>query len=136
MNYDDIIALPRPKSKHPKMSQYDRAAQFAPFSALTGYKESIEEASRQVDVQRELSEEEVTSINSILSHIKNSTDKNILLKITYFVKDPIKKGGSYQMVSNKLKYIDEANGVLVLADFTKISFVDIAKIEILSEDMF
>ncbi len=136
MNYDDIIALPRPKSKHPKMSQYDRAAQFAPFSALTGYKESIEEASRQVDVQRELSEEEVTSINSILSHIKNSTDKNIFLKITYFVKDPIKKGGSYQIVSNKLKYIDEANCVLVLADFTKISFVDIAKIEILSEDMF
>lgn len=132
MKYEDIIALPRPKSKHPKMSQYDRAAQFAPFSALTGYKESIVEASRQVEVQRELSEEEVNAINSILINIKNGTDKNPLLKITYFLKDPVKKGGSYQVVCNHFKYIDEANAVLVLVDFTKIPVGDISKIEILS----
>lgn len=136
MNYDDIIALPRPKSKHPKMSQYDRAAQFAPFSALTGYKESILESSRQVDVKRELSEEEVANINSILFSIKNSTDKNLLLKITYFLQDPVKKGGSYQIVCESLKYIDEANGVLVLANSHKIQFADIAKIEIVSKDIF
>ncbi len=136
MNYDDIIRLPRPQSKYPKMSQYDRAAQFAPFSALTGYKESIIESSRQVDIKRELSEEEVTAINSILFNIKNSTDKNPLLKITYFLKDPVKMGGSYQIVCNTLKYIDEANGVLVLVDFTKIPFADIAGIEMISNNKF
>lgn len=56
--YDDIIDLPRPKSKHEPMPMSDRAAQFSPFAALTGYGDAIDETARLTDHRIELSEEE------------------------------------------------------------------------------
>ena len=95
-NYDDIINMPRHiSSKHPQMKIIDRAAQFAPFAALTGHKESIDEASR------------ITDSNNKLNYILLNLDKLFEIKITYFQADLKKSGGKYITILANIKKIDE-----------------------------
>lgn len=129
-NYDDIINMPRHiSSKHPQMKIIDRAAQFAPFAALTGHKESINEASRITDSKKELDENQKEILNNKLNYILLNLDKLLEIKITYFQADLKKSGGKYVTVLATIKKIDEYNKVLVLNNGKKIKIDDLYWLE-------
>lgn len=129
-DYDDIINLPHHVSKtHPHMSLADRAAQFSPFAALTGYEEAIKEAGRIVDEKIELSEEEKEEINRQLNYLNEHKKDNIQITITYFLKDMKKSGGSYRQITSNLKRLDEIEKTILLADNTILRIDDIRKIQ-------
>ena len=91
--YDDIIDLPRPKSRHEPMPMSDRAAQFSPFATLTGYGDAIDETARLTDVRIELSEEERAELDYKQQYL--STLDAPTVSVTYFVPDERKSGGAY-----------------------------------------
>ena len=129
-DYDDIINLPHHVSKtHPHMFLADRAAQFSPFAALTGYEEAIKEAGRIVDEKIELSEEEKEEINRQLNYLNEHKKDNIQITITYFLKDMKKNGGSYRQITSNLKRLDEIEKTILLADNTILRIDDIRKIQ-------
>ena len=104
--YKDIIYMPHHESKkHPRMSIEARSAQFAPFAALTGYEDLIEETGRFVESKIELNEDEKEILDNKLKIIydKFETEDNILLNITYFEKDKFKSGGRYLNYIGNLK---------------------------------
>ena len=115
--YDDVINRQHPTSKkHPRMSNMNRAAQFAPFAALTGYEESIEETTRLTDRRIELSECEIEELNVKLNFIQEHIKERTEVTITYFQPDERKEGGAYITVTGKVRRIDEVNRVLVFED--------------------
>lgn len=129
-NYDDIINMPRHiSSKHPQMKIIDRAAQFAPFAALTGHKESIDEASRITDSKKELDENQKEILNNKLNYILLNLDKLFEIKITYFQADLKKSGGKYITILANIQKIDEYNKVLVLNNGMKIKLDDLYWLE-------
>ena len=112
--YDDVIYRRHPTSKkHPRMSRMNRAAQFAPFAALTGYEESIEETARLTDRKIELSEYEIEELNAKLNFIQEHIKERPEVTVTYFQPDERKEGGAYITVTGKVRRIDEVNGVVV-----------------------
>ena len=115
--YGDIIDHPHWESPtHPPMSLYDRAAQFAPFAALSGYDDMIDEEARLVDNKIELGEEEWEELNRKLALIDESIRQGVrpVAGITYFVPDPLKPGGLYQTVTEKVRRVDAVGGVIQL----------------------
>ena len=127
--YDDIINLTRPISKHPKLSIDSRAAQFAPFAALTGYDEQVKETARITSDKIILDEDALKKINSKLDFISKNISDNILVNITYFVPDKKKSGGKYiniKGVVTKIKLVEE----VVIIDKNIIPMNDIIDIEI------
>ena len=126
--YDDIINLIRPDSRLMPMSITNRAAQFAPFSALTGYDEAIRETSRITSEKHELSDGKIEIINNKLNYIKRNNIKRV--KITYFVKDKLKSGGEYITEDVEIKKIDSYNEKLVCLKLS-ISFDDILEIDLI-----
>lgn len=120
-NYDDIIDLPRHVSKvHPQMSISDRAAQFAPFSALTGYKDAIIEVDRYTQEFIELDDSEKEVIGQKLYILNEHKKENIQIEITYFDPDKKKKGGIYKKVQSVFKCYDELKDMIVLENNVKI----------------
>ena len=94
--YDDIIDLPHPTSrKHPRMSLHDRAAQFAPFAALTGHEAAIKETARLTDRKAELSDEMIAELNDQINIIRDNIGTDQIIAVTYFVPDEKKSGGEY-----------------------------------------
>lgn len=122
--------MDRPKSKYPKMSMSDRAAQFAPFAALTGHKEAILEQQRTTQTKRILSNEEKLEINEKIIELINLKSK---CRITYFEKDKTKSGGKYLNRVLSFKRIDELNKVLYLKENIQIQIDDIVDIEVLEK---
>ena len=95
-DYQDIINLPHHISiKHPQMSLEDRAAQFAPFAALTGHKDSIKETERLTAQRKILDEDRIAIINFRLQQLLKHLTEAPLIKITYFEADQKKSGGQY-----------------------------------------
>ena len=87
-SYEDIINLPHPVSKnHPQMLLRDRAAQFAPFAALTGHDAAIKETARLTDERLELSEEVIAQLNEKINIIRNNIGIEQNVSITYFIPD-------------------------------------------------
>ena len=126
-NYDDIINLPAFKSStRPQMSLSDRAAQFAPFKALTGYDESISETARITENKVELSEDNFAELNLSIQMILNGDTENITVE--YFVKDVRKNGGNYQKHTGNVRFVDVIGRVLDFCDGTVIPFDDIKEI--------
>ncbi|MDE6328712.1 MAG: YolD-like family protein [Duncaniella sp.] len=120
--YDDIIDLPHHVSlTHPAMSMAGRAAQFAPFSALTGYGEAINETSRLTQDKIELTDAEREELSARLVQARENRQR---IKITYFVPDPTKKGGRYVTTEGVIKKIDEWDGVITLTDGNTIQLTD------------
>lgn len=122
--------MDRPKSKYPKMPMLDRAAQFAPFAALTGHKEAILEQQRLTQTKRILSNEEKLAINKKIFELMNLKSK---CRITYFEKDKTKSGGQYLKSVLSFKRIDELNKVLYFKENIQIQIDDIVDIEILEQ---
>ena len=96
------------------MSRMNRAAQFAPFAALTGYEESIEETARLTDCGIELSEYEIEELNAKLNFIQEHIKERPEVTITYFQPDERKEGGEYLTVTGRIRRIDEVNEILIL----------------------
>lgn len=122
--------MDRPKSKYPKMSMSDRAAQFAPFAALTGHKEAVLEQQRTTQTKRILSNEEKLEINEKIVEMVKLKSK---CRITYFEKDKTKSGGKYLNRVLSFKRIDELNKVLYLKENIQIQIEDIVDIEVLEK---
>lgn len=127
--YDDIIDMPHHvSSTHPHMSDMDRAAQFSPFAALTGYDDAVKETARLTEQRIELDEYEKEKIDSQLQYIKNILPESPEIVITHFEKDALKDGGSYVMSDGHVKKIDEYENIIIMDDSEKISIDDIVKI--------
>ena len=120
--------MDRPKSKYPKMSMSDRAAQFAPFAALTGHKEAVIEQGRITQEKRILSNEEKLEINEKIVELMNLKSR---CRIIYFEKDRTKSGCQYIESVLSFKRIDELNKVLYFKENIQIQIDDIVDIEIL-----
>ena len=115
--YDDVINRQHPTSKkHPRMSNMNRAAQFAPFAALTGYEESIAETARLTDRRIELSEYEIEELNAKLNFIQDHIKEHPKVTVTYFQPDERKEGGAYITVSGKVRRIDEVNKTVMFEE--------------------
>lgn len=128
--YDDIIDLPHHVSEtHPHMSLIDRAAQFSPFAALTGYDAAIIETARPTDVRRELSEEQKQIISKQLFDLQNSIPPAPCITVVFFRQDDRKPGGSYMTVTGTVKKVNEYLGVLEMADGLSIPFQDILSLD-------
>ena len=122
--------MDRPKSKYPKMSMSDRAAQFAPFAALTGHKEAVIEQGRITQEKRILSNEEKLRINEKIIELMHLKSK---CRITYFEKDRTKSGGQYLNRVLSFKRLDELNKTLFFKENIQIQIEDIVDIEILEQ---
>lgn len=127
--YDDIIDLPRPKSAHEPMPMSDRAAQFSPFAALTGYEDAIDETARLTDARVELGESAVEELERTLAGIAAHISERPEITVTYFVPDGRKEGGAYMTRTGALKRIDELERALVFADGERIAVGDIFFVE-------
>ena len=127
--YDDIMNLPHHQSAtHPHMTAYDRAAQFSPFAALTGFEDAVNETARLTDKKVELDEYGKSALNERLNIIQDTLDEQPEVSITYFLPDKKKSGGAYVTVTGGVKKIDEYEHIVVMLDATKIPIDDIAKI--------
>lgn len=122
--------MDRPKSKYPKMSMSDRAAQFAPFAALTGHKEAVIEQGRITQEKRILSNEEKLEINEKIVEMVNLKSG---CRITYFEKDKTKCGGKYIQNVVSFKRMDELNKTLFFKENIQIQIDDIVDIEVLEQ---
>ena len=128
-DYKDIIDLKRPASKYSRMSMHDRAAQFAPFSALDGYEDEIDEEARFTDNFNILDEESVMIINSKLAFLSDKLKSHPEVTIVYFLKDDKKDGGKYMMVKDIVKKIDDFKKTVVLNSNLEIPFIFIYDID-------
>ena len=127
--YEDIINLPHHQSvTRPHMSIHDRAAQFSPFAALTGYDEEVTETARLTDRKLELTEEKKTELDMKLSAIKDKVKSKPEIVLTYFIPDERKSGGKYVTVLVSVKKVDTYARTIVLSDNSVINIDDIADI--------
>lgn len=128
--YDDMVYMqnPTPTCK-PRMSLCDRAAQFSPFAALTGYEDAVEETARLTDKRLELSEEMKTILNEKMQMIVDNLDSEPIVTITYFVPDKKKSGGAYVGVTGVVKEIDEYERCIVMTYKKKIPIEQIREID-------
>lgn len=128
-DYSDIINLPHHVSEtRPHMSMHDRAAQFSPFAALTGYDAAVKETARLTDQRAELDEEMKQNISERLNLIQENLAAASVVEITYFVPDERKEGGAYNTAIGTVKKIDEYQRLVVLTDGTDIPIDEIIEI--------
>lgn len=128
--YEDIINLPHPTSKkHPRMSRQNRAAQFSPFAALTGYDAEIREMARQTEKKKQLSEDQWDMLNEKIMELLKLPHKPVRAVVTYFVPDSKKEGGTYRKKDCYIEKISMEKRVLLLENKEKIFFDEIWDIE-------
>ena len=115
--YDDIINLPHHRSDvHPHMSLYDRAAQFSPFSALTGHAAVLSETERLTDAMVELDESMKEELDMCLQRIQERMNEHPYVSVIYFEPDDKKDGGAYVTIEGSVKSIDRYERAIVLED--------------------
>ena len=128
--YDSIMNLPHHVSKtRPQMSMSDRAAQFAPFAALTGYDAAIKETGRLTDERIELDAEALTALDMRYQLLMDAFDDAPEVTITYFQADERKAGGKYVSAVGTVKKIDDFERRITMQDGTKIPMDDVLSID-------
>ena len=131
--YDDIIDLPHFVSKkYPQMSMRDRAAQFSPFAALTGYDAEIKETARLTDKRIEFDEDVLDRLNERLNILRKCLDDGDVypdVRIIYFEKDLKKDGGKYITMSGRVKKVHEYRNVVIFENGTEVPVHDISDID-------
>lgn len=133
-SYEDMIHLPHHVSKiHPPMALADRAAQFSPFSALTGYGEAIDETVRDTSEQQLLSEDEQAQLNDRLIKLQQRLHTCPTIQVTYFIPDAKKAGGAYRSTMLQLKKIDVYHQQLVGTKGEKISLKNVQALQEIPE---
>ena len=128
--YGDLFSLPHHTSaKHPPMPIADRAAQFAPFAALTGHADRLRETARITDRQIILDEERAAALDRRLQALLRCLPQQPPVEITYFVPDATKSGGRYVTVRGRLKKTAEHPYRLFLTDGTTIEAAQILALQ-------
>ena len=128
--YDEIINLPHHVSKtRPQMPMPDRAAQFAPFAALTGYDSAIKETGRLTDEKIELDEETLTVLDRKYQLLMDALDEAPEIEITYFKPDERKAGGKYVSATGTVKKVDDFERLITMQDGLKIPMDDVLSID-------
>lgn len=128
--YDDILYLSHPVSRnHPQMPILDRAAQFAPFAALTGHSAAIKETARFTTQKINLDEDTRWKLDLKQQILKEMIRNHPEIIVTYFKQDERKAGGCYLTITGILKKIDEQEQMLCMYDGRRISVSDILEIE-------
>lgn len=138
-NYEDIINLPHHvSSKRPQMSRIDRAAQFAPFAALTGHDEVIKETARLTDERIELDESTLAILNDKIQIILDNLDIEPEVTVTYFKPDNKKSGGAYIDYTGVVKRIDDIEKSIIFTDKISIPIEDVLEIKsgVIPEEMW
>ena len=119
--YDEIMGRPHHVSKtRPQMPMSDRAAQFSPFAALTGYDSAIKETGRLTDEKIELDEEALTALDRKYQLLINALDDAPEVTITYFQADERKAGGKYITATGAVKKVDDFERRITMQDGSKI----------------
>ena len=120
-DYRDIIDLPAPvSSRHPQMPLQNRAAQFMPFAALTGYGDAIEETARVTDAKLELTEDELLILDQQLAELRPLLSQRPEVTFVYFEPDVRKQSGAYITRAGIVKKIDDYGRSILLEDGTVI----------------
>ena len=128
--YDDMLNLPHPTSRrHPRMSRSDRAAQFAPFAALSGHGAAIAETARLTEQRVELDEDVKAALDFKQQMLMDQIGEHPDVVVTWFQPDGKKEGGRYVTMTGRLKRIDEVERVLVMEDRTTVPLDDIISID-------
>ena len=128
--YDDIIDLPHHVSEtHPPMSRADRAAQFSPFAALTGYDAAVRETARVTERRIELDEGVKAELNARLNCILEHLSEHPQVSLTYFVPDEKKSGGAYRTVTGTVRKLDSFVKTLTLTDGTVVPIEEMVHVE-------
>lgn len=128
--YADMLDLPHPtSSRHPRMPIIDRAAQFAPFAALTGYDDAIEETARLTDEMLRMTEDQREQLDRRQQLLLASIDRMPKVEVTYFLPDARKTGGSYRTVRGTLERIDEIERILYLSGGHRIPLDAVCNLE-------
>lgn len=119
----ELLEMERPVSaRHAPMRRCDRAAQFAPFAALSGFDETVQEAGRLTQAQIELAENEREALNDALVRLAARLPEQPEVRLTYFQPDAKKSGGIYRTILTRIRRLDANAQVLVLTDGTRIPF--------------
>ncbi len=127
--YNDIIGMAHHTSPvRGRMSMHDRAAQFAPFAALTGYDGLVEETARLTDTEIEVGEDDIARLDRKLRILKDNESARPYIEVTHFVPDKKKSGGRYETSRAKLLRIDEHERQILLSDGKRIAFEHISAI--------
>lgn len=130
VKYKDIIDLPHHVStKHTQMTLENRAAQFSPFAALTGYESAIAETARLTDAMLDLDENARSFLDGKLSILQQKEQEHPLIHVTYFVPDSRKEGGAYEAVSGTVKRLDSYEKCICFQDGSKIEIDKILDME-------
>lgn len=128
-DYSDIInVVYRKSSARKRMSISDRAAQFAPFAALTGHDDAIKETARLTEKKRKKSESELEALDRKLKEITDIIDTLPEITVEYFAADEKKEGGIYKRFTGKLRLVDEINREFIFKDGTKINIDNITEL--------
>ena len=128
--YDDIINLSRPESKkHTPMPMEDRAAQFLPFAALTGYDAAVSETARLTEDRIELDPQEAERLGARLAVLVKRQQEQPELSLLYYVPDVRKAGGAYVTVSGRIRKITDFPRCIYLTDGSRIPIEDIVAVE-------
>ena len=119
----ELLEMERPGSaRHAPRRRCDRAAQFAPFAALSGFDETVQEAGRLTQAQIELAENEREALNDALVRLAARLPEQPEVRLTYFQPDAKKSGGTYRTILTRVRRLDANAQVLVLTDGTRIPF--------------
>ena len=128
--YDDIIRLPHHSSqRRPSMPRIGRAAQFAPFAALSGYEDAVQETARLTDTMTEQDEESLALMNEKLHALLEVIQDQPEITITFFEPDAKKAGGAYLSVTGRIRRVDEINRQIILTDRTVIDMDSVCEID-------
>ncbi len=128
--YEDIINLPHHVSPtRPRMSRADRAAQFSPFAALSGYGDAVKETARLTGRRIELDESTKAALDEKLRLLAEVTEDRPEAAVTYFLPDRKKAGGEYVTATGQVKKLDAVTQELVMANGRVIPIADIIEVE-------
>lgn len=131
--YDDIIHLPHPtSSKRPRMPRANRAAQFAPFAALSGYEDAVSETARLTDRMIEPDEDSLALLNDQLHALMADPSRPEVL-LTVFEPDEHKEGGAYLQIRGRIRRVDEAARTLILTNRTTLAMEQVLRIDFPNE---
>lgn len=131
--YSDIIDLPHHVStKHSHMRLIDRAAQFAPFAALSGYEQAVHETARLTDPKLSLSEERISSLNDVMHVISDALreGRQPRVQILYFIPDKQKDGGRYEAYEGTVRRVDDFARALIFTDASSIALDSVYDISV------
>ena len=123
LSEQELLEMERPVSaRHAPMRRCDRAAQFAPFAALSGFGDAVREAGRLTQARIELTESECEALNDALVRLAARLPEQPEARITYFQPDARKSGGVYRTIRARVRRLDADAQILVLTDGARIPF--------------